>query len=879
MSLWRQLTRGLRNLTDRDTADREIADEVRHYLDETTARFVARGMTDGDARLAARRELGSVTALGEQVRSYGWENLVGSVFADVRYGVRRLRATPGFTLIAILTLGIGIGGATAIFSAVNPVLFASLPYPNPGRIVSIDEVHANGTHSGGTFAMFRQYVDRAHAFESIAVWRPWNPTVTGGGRPERLAGQRVSADFFRVLGVTPLVGRNFDTADDRFNGPKVAILSDALWRRRFDGDPAIVGRGVHLDDTLFTVIGIMPPRFENVTAPDAGVWTPLQYDPSIPPNGREWGHHLKTIARLRPGTPAADAGRDVMTIGRSLIERQHPKTYDPNTGFAVLPLRDELAGGVKPALLAIAGAVALVLLMACVNVTNLVLARGARRRGEFALRMALGAGRVRVIRQVLTESVVLALAGGAAGVALASFGVSTLVALSPPDLPRAGAIAVNTPVLVFAAVVSLAIGVVFGVFPALQAARRDPHVEIQTGSQRTVGGRRRTPRALVVAEVALALVLLVSSGLLFRSLTHLFAVPLGFDSRGLLTLQVQAVGRRYGSDAAIEQLYERQLDAVRRVPGVVSAGFSSQLPLSGDRDQYGAHFPATQSLPEDTYGAYRYAVSPGYIESLHIPLVRGRLIDEGDAATTPHVAVISESLANARFPDRSPLGQEVRIGPSLPFTIVGVVGDVRQASLASDNPQAVYLHAAQSWFADSPRSFVVKATGNAAALAPAVRDAIWSVDKDQPISRVAMLGDLIAASAAERRFALILFEAFGMIALVLATVGIYGVLAGSVTDRTREIGVRLALGATRREIVALVVRQGMTLTAFGLVIGLGGAAVATRGLVTLLFGVSRLDPMTYAGVVALLVAASAIACWLPAVRAARVDPAVTLRAE
>ena len=879
MSLLRQLARGFRNLRHRDAADRDVADEVQHYLDEATARLIARGLPADAARLAARRELGSMTALREEVRSYGWEQIAGSVSADVRYGVRRLAATPGFTSIAVLTLGIGIGGATAIFSAVNPVLFASLPYPHPDRLVSIDEVHPNGTHSDGTFAMFRQYVDRAHAFESMAVWRPWGPSVTGGGRPERLEGQRVTADFFRVLGVAPLIGRNFEAADDRLNGPKVVILSDSLWRRRFGGDPAIVGHDIRLDDTLFTVIGIMPARFENVTAPAAGLWMPLQYDTSLPPNGREWGHHLKTIARLRPAVRVSDASRDVMTIGRSVIDQQHPATYDPSTGFAAVPLRDELASDVKPALLAIAGAVALVLLIACVNVTNLVLARGVRRRGEFALRVALGAGRIRLIRQVLTENLLLALAGGAVGVAFASFGVSTLIALSPPALPRVAAIAVNTPVLIFAALVSLATGVTFGMIPALQAARRDPHVEIQTASHRTAGGRRRAPRALVVAEVALALVLLVSSGLLFRSLTRLFAVPLGFEPYGLLTMQVQAVGGKYQTVDATERLYEQQLDAVRRVPGVVSAGFSSQLPLSGDRDQYGARFLATESLPEDTYGAYRYAVSPGYIESLRIPLIRGRLIDDRDTAAAPHVALISESLAKARFRNQNPLGQEVRIGPNVPFTIVGVVGDVHQATLASDNPQAVYLHAAQSWFPDSPRSFVVRTNGDAALLALAIRDAIWSIDKDQPISRVAMLHDLITASAAERRFALILFEAFGAIALVLATIGIYGVLAGSVTDRTREIGVRLALGSTRREIVELVVRQGMMLTALGLVLGIGGAAVASRGLVTLLFGISRLDPITYGGVVALLLAASAIACWVPAVRASHVDPALTLRAE
>ena len=880
MSVWRRLARGVRAFVDRGAADRDAADEVQHFLDEATAAFIQEGMTPEQARLAARRQLGSATAVREGIRTFGWENTVGALLADLRYGARRLRATPGFTIVTVLTLAIGIGGATAIFSAVNPVLFASLPYPHPDRLVSIDEIHPNGSRSDGTYAMYREYVQRAHAFDAVAVSRPWRPTITGNDRPERLEGQRVSALYFRVLGVAPIIGRDFQPADDRRDGPRVVLLSDGCWRRRFNADPAVVGSDVRLDDQLYTVIGVLPAAFENVAAPDAGVWTPLQYDDALPANGREWGHHLKTIARLGSRVTLSDATSDVSTIGHALIDRLHPNTYDPTTQFAAIPLRDELASGVRPALLAILGAVVLVLVIACVNVTNLVLARGVRRRSEFALRTALGAGRVRIMRQVLTESLLLATAGGAGGVFAAVFGVRALVALSPPTLPRSGAIAVDETVLVFAVAVTIAVGLLCGAIPALQAVRSDPHLDIQQGSSRTVGGSRRTRRVLAIAEVALALILLVSSGLLYRSLQHLFAVRPGFVARGVLTLQVQAVGRRYDTDSAIQHLYERQLDTVRRVPGVDAAGFTSQLPLSGERDQYGARFPARDGLPDDTFGgAFRYAVSPGYIEAAGIPVLRGRTLNDHDDATAPAVVLISASLATARFGDTSPIGAEVRIGPNKPFTIVGVVGDVRQMSLAGDLPQAVYMNAAQSWFADRPRTFIVRTRGGAAALAPAIRSAIWSVDKDQPITRVESMESVVASSAAERRFALVLFETFGLTALVLAAIGIYGVLAGSVSERTREIGLRMALGATRGEIISLVMRQALMLTAAGMTVGLVAVAFTTRALETLLFGITRRDPVTYAGVIAVLLGAAALASWLPAWRAARVDPSVTLRAD
>jgi putative ABC transport system permease protein len=882
VALWRQLTHGLRALTHQTAADQDVGDEVDHYFEEATAALIARGLSPDEARRAVRLELGNMTTVSEQVRGYGWERVVLTALADLRYGARRLRAAPGFTAIIVLTLAIGIGGTTAIFSAVNPVLFEPLPYPDAGRVSTILELRRDGGRSGGTFGMYRGLAERNRSFETIAVLKPWQPTMTGADQPERFEGQRVSASYFQVLGVAPTAGRDFEPSDDRFHGPNVVILSDALWRRRFFGDRTIVGRKITLDDDLYTVVGVMPGGFENVLAPSAALWAPLQYDPSVPAQGREWGHHLRTIGRLRPGVRFDDASREINVLGRAVLNERHPETYDLNTQFAVTSLHHEQVRGVKPALLAILGAVMVVLVIACVNVTNLLLARGVQRRGEFALRAALGAGRGRLVRQLLTESLLLAAMGGLVGMAVALLGVRALVALTPPGLPRAGAIRVDASVFAFGLGVTTLIGLAFGVIPALQAAGSDPRGDLQHGPWHTVGGHRRTRRALVVAEVALALVLLVSSGLLLRSLERLFAVPIGFDSSHLLTMQVQESGHRFHRDDARYQFFAQALEVVRRVPGVTAAAFTSQLPLSGDRDEYGAHFEASPTQPAGTYGVFRYAVSPGYLKTMRIPLLRGRMLDERDAAGAPLVALISESVVNGRFRGADPIGQRLRIGGSPdapPHTIVGVVGDVKQMSLALTESDAVYHPTAQGRWVDNVMTLVVRTRGDAAASAPAVRQAVWSVDKDQPVVRVSTMDDLLAASAAERRFALILFEAFALAALVLAAAGIYGVLAGSVAERTREIGVRSALGASRGNILAIVLREGLSLTGLGAAIGLAGAAVASQAIASLLFGVSPLDAATYVGVIVLMGGVSIIACGVPAWRAARIDPATTLRAE
>ncbi|HKP12386.1 MAG TPA: ABC transporter permease, partial [Blastocatellia bacterium] len=585
--------------------------------------------------------------------------------------------------------------------------------------------------------------------------------------------------------------------------------------------------------------------------------------------------------RLRPGIRTEQARQELnMIAGAPVPEFSRPPWAALKQGLIVSSLQDDITGGVKPVLIAVIGAVMLVLLIACVNVTNLLLARGAQRRGEFAVRAALGAGRTRLIRQLLTESLLLAIIGGAVGMAVAQLGIGALVALSPPGLPRVNAIHIDGTVFAFAFVATTLVGLAVGLIPALHVSRGGLSQGLQQSSKRAAGGHQLTRRTLVVAEVALALVLLVSAGLLLRSLQRLFAEAPGFEAAHLLTMQVQTSGHRFDDNNVTRQFFEQALEAVRHAPGVTAAAYTSQLPLSGDRDQYGVHFESNPA-PDEDHSAFRYAVTPDYFATMGIPLRRGRLLDAHDIADAPAAVLINESFARRKFPDQDPVGQRLHIGPNEgPWaTVVGVVGDVKQTSLALSPAEAVYITNAQWGYADRALWLVVRAGGDAAALAPGIRNAVWSVDKDQPILRVATMDDRVLTSAAERRFALILFEAFGVVALALAATGIYGVLSGSVTERVREIGVRLALGASRGDILALVVRQGMTLAALGVVIGLGGAAAASQALISLLFGVSRLDPVTYLGVVALLACVSGFACWVPAWRAARVDPAVTLRAE
>jgi len=876
----------LRSLFRRENVESELDDELRFHLEQEVEKYVQSGMTREEAMRQARLAFGGLEQVKEECREARGVHFIETLFQDVRYGLRTLQKTPGFTAVAVLTLALGIGACTAIFSAVNPILFKPLPYPHADRIMMIWYAGDDGSRVPQTFHTYRELTERSHSFETAAVMKPWQPTLSGENQPERLEGQRVSSGYFRTLAVAPVLGRDFQASDDVLNGPKVAILSDGLWRRAFGGDREILGQQIKLDDDNYTVIGVMARSFDNVLSPSAQVWSPLQYDTGnlVTVETREWGHHLSMVARLRAGSSINQARSNLDWIAHHPVsEFPRPAWASLEHGLIANSLQDDVASGVKPALLAVLGAVVLVLLVACVNVTNLLLARGAQRRGEFAVRAALGAGRSRLIQQLITESLLLATVGGALGMLVAQAGVRALVALSPPGLPRVNAITVDGTVFGFALGITALVGVLVGLVPALYASRGDLHLGMQQTSRRTAGSHQLTRRTLVVAEVAITLVLLVSAGLLLRSLQRLFAIDPGFDASHVLTMQVQESGHRFDADRARDQFFTQALEAVRQVPGVSAAAFTSQLPLSGDFESYGVQFESDPRA--DAEAGLRYAVSSGYFEAMRIPLRRGRLLDERDRAGAAQVVVLSESFAKRKFPDREPVGQRIRIGPDIghpdrPWaTIIGVVGDVKQASLALSDSDAFYTTPTQWSWVDNVQSLVVRVNGDAAALTPAVRNAIWSVDKDQPIVRVATMESLLAKSEAERHFVLILFEAFGLVALLLAASGIYGVLAGSVTERLREIGVRAALGASSRNILTLVVRQGMILTAIGVVIGLAGAAVASHALISLLFGVSRLDPITYFGVIALLATVSGVACWVPAWRAAQVDPSVTLRAE
>jgi putative ABC transport system permease protein len=891
MSFWRQLTYGLRGLLRRDEQDREIDEEVQHYFEEMTAAYRERGLSDEDARRAAYQECGNLHAAKDLVRTYGWENTARTFVGDLRFAGRQLRRNSSFAAISIVTLGLGIGASTAIFSAINPILFKPLPYPYPGRILMLWNTW-HGSRSEMAFGTYLELSQRSHSLEATAIFEPWQPTMTGLDEPQRLEGQSVSTRFFQVLGVAPFLGRDFSTSDEGPHAPKVVILSDRLWQQLFRGDSAAIGHAVKLDGDYYTVIGVMPRSFDNVLFHSAELWTPDGYDSSQITrefNSWEWGNHLRMVSRLKPGVSRAEAVQELASIARAPWSQfPRPRWASLERGLIVDSLQDDIAHTVKPALLAVFGAVIIVLAIACVNVINLLLVRSAQRAGEFAVRGALGASKGRIMRQLVTESILLTSLGGALGIIAAIAGVRVIVALSPSELPRLNAITFDPAAFLFAFALITIIGFIAGTVPARHIARNYLQVGLQNASCRVAGTHLRTRRFLVVAEIALTLVLLVGAGLLLRSMQRLLAVDPGFSPSQMLTMQVVTSGHQFDNtpanpgDAVRRRFFEQALDAVRRVPGVDRAAFTSLLPLSDDPSvvaTYGAQFEDQDS--DSGYNVFRYAVSTDYCLTMGIPLISGRLLGEQDSFDKPQAALISESLARHHFGNQNPIGSRLHVGPrNRPwYTVVGVVGNVKQTSLSIDQDDAVYLPTPQTWFADDTLSFVIRARGNAAALVPSIKSAIWSVDRDQPIVRVITMDRLMAITEAQRRFILILFETFGMVALLLAAVGLYGVLSGSVAERVHEIGIRMAFGATRNNILALALRDGMRLTAFGLGIGSCGALVASREIVSLLFGTSMLDPVSWLGMLALLASVAALACWVPAWRAAKLDPSRTLRSE
>jgi putative ABC transport system permease protein len=815
---------------------------------------------------------------------------MNAFLADLKYAWRKLfsGSGTGATLVAIASIGLGVGVSAAIFGAVDQVLLRSPPYPEPQRVTVIEQRTSDGLPRLMAYGAFVEIEQRTRSFGALAVTRGWQPVLVSDGEPARLDGNQVSPDYFRVLGVPPSLGRDFVAADEVSGAPRVAIVTAGFALRRFGSAEAVLNRTIMLDREEHTVIGVMPQEFENALAPSVEVWTPLRLRRQAPFESEEWGFQLQMVGRLRVGVPLDQAQRELTTLAASQVaEFPRPDWADLENGFAVERLQAFVTSEVRPALLAILGAVLLLLVIACANVTNILLARALARRGELAMRAVLGAGRGRLVQQLFAESTLLALFGGAFGVAVAAFVSRALVAVAPDTLPRLDAIGFDGRVFGFAVATTAVVALVVGLVPAMRLRGGVEDARLHGGA-RSTPGLLAVRRALVIAQVALATVLLASAGLLLRSVERIFTVPTGFDASETVAMQVVATGTAIRSSAEAQVLYEQVLEAVRAVPGVAEAALTNHLPLSGSmNDRYGVVMEATPGDPANTTyvgDPFRYTVTPQWFATMGIPLMRGRLLGPEDVPGAPQVILVNESFA-ARFAGRDPIGERVRIGPYVgradlpPATIVGVVGDVRHTSLASAPSNMFYVAMGQWMWVDVAQTLVVRTKGNPVSFVQPIKQAVWSVNPALPVMRITTMADLVAASEARRTFALAVFAAFGLAALLLAGVGVYGVIEGRVTERTREIGLRSALGATPRRIAAFVVGQGLILVTIGLAIGLAAAAGATQGISSLLFGVERFDPVTYVGVVALLLAVAFIASYAPAFRAARIDPAITLRAD
>jgi putative ABC transport system permease protein len=803
-----------------------------------------------------------------------------TLWQDARYGVRMLLKQPGFTVLAVLMLALGIGATTAIFSVVNAVLLHPLPYPQADRLVALSLNDSDGELGNTGYATFVDWQARAQSFEQLALIRPWGGTLTGQGEPENIQGMRVTPDYFKLLGVAPALGRDFRAEENRPDTRFVIVLSHALWQRQFKADPQVIGKPIVLSGQTFTVIGVMPQDFEDLLATNfyrkAEAWAVLGYDVS-----ESWAcrtcQHLKAFGRLKPGVSLPQVQTEMNSIAAAL-KQEHPKEYPAGTAV-VFGLQDQFIKSIRPALYLLLIAVAVVLLIACANVANLLLARASDRAREMAVRAALGAGRFRIMRQLLVESVLLAGLGAVVGLLLAVWGVELLMALKPATILKSQAVTVDGRVLGFAALLALLTGLLFGLAPAWHAAKADLQLTLKSG-ERSLNAGSRVRSLLVVAEIALALVLLIGAGLLSKSFVRLLNVTPGFEASHLVTMNVPAAGTKYEQEDAVRQFYRAVLARVSKLPGVEAAGIVSNLPLSGSFDRSGFHIEEKPlPNPADAPSIERFGVSPDYLRTMRISLLRGRGFTEQDDENAPLVVMISQTAAQRFWPNEDPLGKRVRLGgpDGRLRIIVGIVPDVLHLGL-DDKPdiQAYVPHA--QWSA-SFMQLAVRTTTDPTSLLNAIRHEVHAVDKDIPIYQVATMEELMATTTAQRRFTLLLAGVFAALSLVLAGLGIYSVIAYAVTQRTHEIGLRMALGAQGRDVLRLIIGQGMKLALFGLALGLVTSLALMRLMASLLFGVSPTDPVTFGLVTLLLLTVTLLACWVPARRATKLDPLNALRYE
>jgi putative ABC transport system permease protein len=871
--------------------ERDVDAELAFHVDTRTDALMARGLTRESAVEQARREFGDLRAaraeiaaidrgrVGRERRADWWEALR----QDVRFAARALARRPSFLAITVLTLALGIGANAAIFSVVDAALLKPLPYADPDRLVS---VWPEGAMMPGIFVEVRNgtrtVAPMAGYSEGVAV------SMTGASEPARLVQSEVTSRFFDALGVKAEVGRTFLEGEDLPGRDRIAVLGHALWQQRFGGDPSVVGRPVVIDGVARMVVGVMPPGFR-FPSPDIDFWVPVSLDASPANIGRFWGtSHLNVVGRLRPGVSVRQAEQEVAVLvdrSRASFPWRMPDAWGKNV--TVVPLERKVTGDVGPMLVVLFGAVALVLLIACVNVANLLLSRAAAREREIAIRASLGAGRGRIVRQLLTESVMLALLGGVVGLAVGAVGVRALLLMLPAGMPRVTEVAIDARVMAFTMLIALTTGVAFGTAPALRASR--PTLQAVLGATRNAGGslaRRRLSEWLVVAQIALGVVLVAGAGLLIKSFWRLHQVELGFRPEQVIAADVPIPS--FASDSAVRApaFYDAVLEQARAIPGVTSAALASGLPFGGAgsmQSSFAAEmeaYPLAPGAPAPML--VRTVVSDDYFKTLGIPLLRGRGFDAADRSGPSAVALVDELTARRLWPNAEAIGQRFRpVWVKQWITVVGVVGTVKRDSLSSTGEVSVYLPMGRTagFYVSTEMSLVVRGTGDLSALQSGVRAAVAAVDRTVPVNGVRPLTDLVSNSAARPRFTMLLLATFAAVALTLGAVGIYGVVAYAVQRRTREIGVRMALGARATDVLGMVLREGGALAAAGVTLGIIGAFAASRLLAGFLFGVTPSDPAVFVAVPALLGLVAVGACVIPARRASRVDPMVALRSE
>ena len=882
-----RMTSFLRNVFTKQRRDRELDAEVHSYVDLLAQEKMREGMRPEEARRAARIELGGIEQVKEDVREARAGARLDSLLQDLRYGARMLRKNPGFTAIAVLTLALGIGANTAIFSVVNAVMLAPLPYNEPDRLVMVMESNPRFAHVWISYPNFQDWQRNAQSFQQMAAFMQQGYDLTNPGTPEHLDGTAVTAGFFNTLGVRLALGREFSAQEDRHGGAHVLIISDRLWRNRFAQSPQALEKPVTLDGVDYVIVGVLPQGFRFWS--DADVYTPLgQGDPLII-DARGSHDGIGAIARLKPHVSISRAKAEMAAIQNGL-DQLYPED-NRDLGTDVMPLKQEIVGDVRGILLMLLGAVGLLLLIACANVANLFLARSAARSREFGIRAALGANRARLMRQLLTESGLLSLAGGALGVLIAIPVVKSLLAPFPGSLPRSANIGVNAPVLLFTFGVSIAVGIFFGLAPALKSWNVDLQTSLKDGGRGSTSTRNRAQSSLVIVQMALTLVLLLSAGLLFRTIRQLSGVDPGFDTQHIITFKVGVSRSLMKTVESTRIAYQQLIERIREIPGVQAADLTDTVPLSGQ----GGTIPfwINSQKPASLQAAPRlvgFLTGPDYFRTMGIPLIRGRLFTEQDSTQSPCVVVIDSTFSRMYFPDSDPLGRTITFGfisPTGPCRIVGIVRHVRHWAL--DDPTTSIQNQMYFPLAQDPDQWVrvgypyltlvVRTPLDSATVIPAIKAAVYGTGSDQPVYDVRTMQNIVSKSMSSQRFPMILLGVFAGLALLLASVGMYGVISYAVTQRTHEIGIRIALGAEKKDVFRLIVGRGLRLALAGVAVGTITALILARVLSSfshLLYGVSANDPITFALVSTTLVMVALLACYVPARRAMKVDPMLSL---